>query len=195
MQIKLLKVLLLILIIAAIVVATLIGTKFNNESVNERELKEIIASIQYQEDNSTEIVPTIDVEIDGTRVVGIIRIPKINLEYPILERTDTETLNRSLTKFWGNRINEIGNVAIAGHNNLSGRFFGRLNNLEIGDKIELVDAQNVELIYEVFDIFVTNPDDISVVFPVEEGTREITLITCINGNVNRLIVRAREINR
>ena len=99
----------------------------------------------------------------------------------------------SITKFWGNQINEIGNVTLAGHNNLSGTMFGKTKKLEIGDIIELTDIQNVTLKYEIFDKFVIDPNDISCILPVEENTREVTLITCTNGNKNRLIIKAREV--
>ena len=72
----------------------------------------------------------------------IIKIPKIELEYPILETTSKETLNLSITKFWGNQINEIGNVSLAGHNNLNGTMFGKTKKLEVGDIIELTDIKN-----------------------------------------------------
>ena len=45
---------------------------------------------------------------------------------------------------------------------------------------------------EVFDKYVTDPNDINCVKSVKENTREITLITCINGRSNRLIVKARQ---
>lgn len=124
---------------------------------------------------------------------GIIKIPKINIEYPILEETNVESLNLSITKFWGTKINEIGNVTLAGHNNLNNTMFGRINKLEKGDIIELTDLQNITLQYEVFDTYTIDPNDISCILQVEENTREVTLITCKNGRANRFIVKAREI--
>lgn len=99
----------------------------------------------------------------------------------------------SITKFWGNTLNEIGNVTLAGHNSLTGAMFGRLSRLTQGDIIEIIDEYGVMIEYEIFDIYVIYPDDIGVILPVEENVREITLITCINGRVNRLIIKARQI--
>ena len=53
---------------------------------------------------------------------------------------------------------------------------------KVGDKVE----------YIIFDIYTIDPNDVSCVKSVEEGTREITLITCTNGHKNRLITKARE---
>ena len=72
--------------------------------------------------------------------------------------------------------------------------FGKIKKLEEGDIIELTDIQNVKLKYKVFKTYVIDPNDITCILPEQEGTREITLITCTNGNKNRFIVKAREIN-
>ena len=125
-------------------------------------------------------------------VVGIIKIPKIELEYPILETTSVETLKLSITKFWGNQINEIGNVSLAGHNNLSGTMFGKTKKLEIGDIVELTDLAGQTIKYSIYDIFVTDPNDVNILLPKEEKIREVTLITCTNGNKQRLILKAKE---
>ena len=140
-----------------------------------------------------EVTTEIDEEINGYKVIGIIKIPKINLEYPILETTTVETLSLSITKFWGKEINEIGNVTLAGHNNLSGVMFGKIKKLKVGDVIELTDVKNITLKYEIFKTYVIDPNDISCILPEQEGTREITLITCTTGGKNRYIVKARQI--
>lgn len=189
------RVLRIILIIIAIVVAVFVVKKFYNEGKTENSAKEVLAEIKttIETSNEEEAVQTIDAELKGYKIVGIIKIPKIDLEYPILEKTTVESLNVSITKFWGNEINEIGNVTLAGHNNFSGVMFGRIKKLVVGDIIELTDTQNVTLQYEVFETKIIDPNDISCILPIEEGRREITLITCENGKANRFIVKAKEI--
>lgn len=195
MKLKIYKILLVILIILAIVVSFFVIKKYIDMNKVENEAKQVLENINIEKQNNTsnEPIQEIKQEIHGNKVVGIIKIPKIELEYPILETTSVETLKLSITKFWGNKINEIGNVTLAGHNNLSGTMFGKTKNLEIGDIIELTDIQNVTLKYEIFDKYVIDPNDIRCILPVEEDTREVTLITCTNGNKNRLIIKAREI--
>lgn len=195
MKLKIYKILLVILIILAIVVSFFVIKKYIDMNKIENEAKQVLENINIEKQNNTsnEPIQEIKQEIHGNKVVGIIKIPKIELEYPILETTSVETLKLSITKFWGNKINEIGNVTLAGHNNLSGTMFGKTKNLEIGDIIELTDIQNVTLKYEIFDKYVIDPNDIRCILPIEEYSREVTLITCTNGNKNRLIVKAREI--
>lgn len=115
------KALRIVLIIAIIVVAIFVVKKFYNENKTEKLAKDVLETIKTttEETENGEVVQTIDAELGGYKVIGIIKIPKIELEYPILEKTNTESLNISITKFWGNEINEIGNVTLAGHNNFS----------------------------------------------------------------------------
>lgn len=193
-KIKRYKIILICLIIATIVVAILIAIKYLNIYRNEKTAKQVIANINETFKSSDNPILKIDKQIQGNKVVGIIKIPKIELEYPVLENTSKESLNLSITKFLGNEINEIGNVTLAGHNNLNGTMFGKIRKLEVGDIIELTDIQNVTLKYEIFKTYVIDPNDISCILPEQEGTREVTLITCTNGNKNRLIVKAREVS-
>ena len=193
-KIKSYKALFICLIFAIIIVAILIGIKYFKMYTNEHETKRVLAEINQKNENagSTEVISEINQEIKGYKVVGIIRIPKIDLEYPILETTSIDSLNVSVTKFWGNEINEIGNVTLAGHNNLNGTSFGRIKKLEVGDKIYLTDIRNNVVEYTVFQTYVIDPNDITCILPVQDGTRETTLITCTTGGKNRYIVKARE---
>ena len=194
-KIKIYRAILICLIIAIITTATLLAVKYINLYRNEIQAKQVISNITDNLENSDEAIAEINQQIQGNKVVGIIKIPEINLEYPILETTSKETLKLSITKFWGNKINEIGNVTLAGHNNLNGTMFGKLNKLKNGDVIELTDIQNTTLKYEVFKTYIIDPNDITCILPEQEGVREVTLITCTNGNKNRLIVKAREIKK
>lgn len=192
-KIKIYKILLAVLIAASIIVAVLVAIKHVKLYKNEKETKQVIANITQSLENNEEVTNKIDESIQGHKVVGIIKIPELNIEYPILENTNKETLNLSITKFWGNRINEIGNVTLAGHNNLNRTMFGKIKKMQEGDIIELTDIQNVTLKYQVFKVYVIDPNDITCILPEQENVREVTLITCTNGNKNRLIVKAREI--
>ena len=194
-KIKVYRAILICLIIAIITTATLLAVKYINLYRNEIQAKQVVSNITDSLENSDEAIAEINQQIQGNKVVGIIKIPEINLEYPILETTSKETLKLSITKFWGNKINEIGNVTLAGHNNLNGTMFGKLNKLKNGDVIELTDIQNTTLKYEVFKTYIIDPNDITCILPEQEGVREVTLITCTNGNKNRLIVKAREIKK
>ena len=190
------KTILVMLVITALVLATFIIKKYIEGNKIENNIQSVLQEIKKEKQsnpNQIDVIKEIDEEIEGYKVVGIINIPKINIEYPILEKTNKESLKLSTTKFWGEKKNQKGNVVLAGHNNLNNKMFGKIDRLENGDIIELTDSQMVTVKYQVFDKYVIDPNDIDCIFPIDENTREITLITCTNRDKNRLVVKAREI--
>ena len=49
------------------------------------------------------------------------------------------------------------------------------------------------LFRSVYEIFVTDPNDVTILQTKDESIREVTLITCTNGNRERLILKAKEV--
>ena len=90
-------------------------------------------------------------------------------------------------------VNDYGNLSIAGHNNYDGTMFGKTKKLEIGDIVELTDTNQQTISYEIYDKFETDPNDVNILKTEDTSIREVTLITCTNGNKERLILKAKEI--
>ncbi len=132
---------------------------------------------------------------DGTvyYTIGVINIPSINVNYPILSTYSDALLKISVCKFHGPNPNEVGNLCIAGHNYKNSKFFSKVPNLENGDKIEITDLGGNTIEYEVYDKFIVNPDELECTSQLTDGKKEITLITCTNDNKKRYIIKAREI--
>lgn len=193
---KVINVILTLLIIAAIVVIGLIVYNYVVSEKNDSNLAKVVTEIEQQFSNNTgntNSVEPVKVQYNGFDVVGLIEIPSINIKYPIINKTNDTTMKYSITKFSGGEINSIGNFTVAGHNNLNGTMFGKVKRLKIGDQIKLTDLYNNTVTYEIFDIYSVDPNDVSCLDSVEENTREVTLITCTNGHLKRLITKAREI--
>lgn len=192
---KIYNLIIAVLIVALIVVVAMIVIRYGGNYLNEKEVSASLETIEEElnkeETQQSESLP--ELEFKGYKVEGIIEIPKINIKYPIIDHTNEETMKVSITKFWGPQANEIGNYTVAGHNNKDGTMFGKTKYLQIGDKIKLTNLKNETIEYEIFKIYSINPDDVSCVESVENGTREITLITCTNGHKNRLVTKARQI--
>lgn len=192
---KIYNLIIAVLIVALIVVVAMIVIRYGGNYLNEKEVSASLETIEEElnkeETQQSESLP--ELEFKGYKVEGIIEIPKINIKYPIIDHTNEETMKVSITKFWGPQANEIGNYTVAGHNNKDGTMFGKTKYLQIGDKIKLTNLKNETIEYEIFKIYSIDPDDVSCVESVENGTREITLITCTNGHKNRLVTKARQI--
>lgn len=126
-------------------------------------------------------------------IVGIVKIPAIDLEYPILSETSDALLKVSVCKFWGPEPNQVGNLCIAGHNYTNTRAFSQIYKLEKGDIIEITDLSGKTLKYEVYTHYVVKSNDTTPTSQITHGKKEVTLITCTNGLKERRIVKAIEV--
>ena len=130
-------------------------------------------------------------EWKGYEVIGKIEIPKLNLEKYILSETSEQALKVAVTKTAGPRVNEIGNLCIAGHNYI--QTFGRLKELEKGDILILTDTYDRKITYQVYETSKVLPTDTSCLSQETKGEKEVTLITCTLGAIKRQIIKAIEV--
>ncbi len=164
-----------------------------NEKISKKLLNNysLITLYQNQEDDfNIEKQSTI---VENPFVIGIIKIPSINLNYPILSESNKDLLKISLCRFAGPMPNEYGNLCIAGHNFVDNKFFSNLAELEIKDLIEIYDLHGQKIDYVVFNKYEVKPTDFSC---ANQNTKEriITLITCNNVNGKRTVVQAKPKN-
>lgn len=179
-------------------------TKNNNEETTDNTTKKIINDVliialdERQTDTEPEEAQPVEEQTYTTdsgedyEAEAILKIPCIDLAYPVLSKTSDELLKISLNKYWGNGPNQIGNYCIVGHNYASGKMFGKLHRMGIGDTA-ILEKDGKSVTYEAYDKFVVEPDDVSCTSQLTGGRREITLITCSNYGTQRLIIKCREI--
>lgn len=151
----------------------------------------------YSDDNiqnriETQNVTTDDdlmLEIDGEKVVGVIKIDKIGYEGPIYEGTTLDTLAKGVGHL-SNSPYFNGNVCLAAHN--TSKFWAKLNTLENGDTIIYTSFLGTKE-YVVSNIKIIDETDWSDTENTEDN--RITLITCVKGQKEkRLCVQASEKN-
>ena len=125
---------------------------------------------------------------------AIFSFPRLNINYPVLNKTSTYLLSVSLNKYWGPEPNEVGNYCIVGHNYTSGKMFGKLKNAQKGDEVKLTDVKTYNTVtYKIYDIYVIEPTDVSCTSQLTNGKRELTLLTCTNHGKQRLCLKCREV--
>ena len=126
--------------------------------------------------------------------IGIVGIPKINVNYPILaQTTNVDIMKVSPYKFWGANPNEVGNLCIIGHNYRRKEvFFSDVPSLVVGDIVEIQDLSQRTIQYEVYDVHTVDPNDRSDTTQYTNGKKEVTLITCTNDATQRVIVKCTE---
>ena len=122
--------------------------------------------------------------------LGILRIPRLGLEVPILEGTDETTLNRAVGHIEDTSTpGSPGNSGIAGHRD---GYFRVLKDARLGDVIDIETTRGVAT-YRIARMWIVAPEDVSVLDP--GPLEEITLVTCypfyfIGSAPQRFIVRA-----
>lgn len=178
--------------IIIIIIIFLINTKSSKEIVNEINNNEIIVTVAKDETNKIE-EPEILSYYKGYPVIAKLEIPKINLETNVLSECTVETLNISVTKYYGCNPNEIGNFCISGHNFITQNMFHDIKNLKIGDTLKLTDGKNRTLEYIIYDMFEVLPKQTECLTQKTDGKKEVTLITCTSDSKKRIIVKAQEI--
>ena len=140
----------------------------------------------------------------SSNIIGILSIPKLDLNVGIGEGVDNETLKYSVGHFSDTAMpGQKGNFCVIGHRSYTyGEFFNRLDEIEekekiarlVMDEIEendeiIVEYNGKEFKYKVTEIKVVKPEEVSVLNQSEE--EEITLITCtpIRVGSHRLIIK------
>lgn len=133
---------------------------------------------------------------NGLTVVGTMKIPAINLEYPIVQDVSTTALEKALIALYpsGDNLNLPGNTVIIGHNYRNGMFFSNLKKLTNGAKIYVTDFRGKSLTYEVYNKFEASSTDTSFYTRDTNGLAELTLSTCTDAsNDQRTIIFAKQI--
>lgn len=145
---------------------------------------------EYEEVTTvTEIPEEKTIEIDGSIYIGIIWIPSLNLELPVLGNWSYSNLNYSPCRYEGT-VQE-GNLIIAAHNYRS--HFGNIQNLNIGDQIIFTDVNGVTYEYEVILSELINGYDIESMEFGSADDWDLTLFTCTLSGQSRVTIRAVEI--
>lgn len=162
------------------------------ENLSKQLLNRYSASTLYANTNSSYLATNVESSNQYTPfVIGMIKIDKINLNYPILSYTSNELLEISLCRFAGPMPNKIGNLCIAGHNYVDYKFFSRLHELEIGNKIKIYDLSGQIVEYIINEKYETTANDLSCTSQETNNQTMITLLTCNNVNGKRLIIKAK----
>lgn len=123
------------------------------------------------------------VEIDGYGYVGVLTIPALELELPVMSEWDADRLKIAPCRYSGST--KTRDLVIAGHNYTT-HHFGTLYELEEGDKVIFTDMDGVVTHYQVVALDILQP---TAVEEMTAGAYDLTLFTCTYDSGSRLTVR------
>lgn len=124
-------------------------------------------------------------------VVGQLTIPKLDGVLPIVEGINEEELSKGVGHYQGTNFPlDNDQIVLSGHRDTVFRGMGKL---EIGDTMT-VSLPYGDFEYEIYEMYVTGADDLSVIVPHEEET--LTVTTCypfdfIGNAPDRYIINAK----
>lgn len=124
--------------------------------------------------------------IDGDDYIGVLKIPSLSLELPIISRWNDARLRTAPCRYVGSAYTN--DMVIAGHNYDS--HFGRLKTLDLGDEISFVDMAGNEFVYRVVETEILQPTAIE---EMQSGDWDLTMFTCTIGGRTRVTVRCERI--
>lgn len=164
----------------------------NNNNNEEEEPELHVQAAEPSNDNNTATVRT-KKTYKGFVMLGYIKIPKTNVNEPILDTVTPQSLNTAVAVIYPDnpRLNEPGNVVIIGHNYKNGQFFSNNKKLVVGDKLQIKDNTGRELTYTIYQKFETTEQDTSFYNRNTNGAIEVTLSTCTDDAKQRIIILAR----
>ena len=132
----------------------------------------------------------------GFTMDGYISIPKIKLNYPVLDKATAASMDVAVGINYGPGLNKVGNTVIMGHNSSNGTFFSDLYKLTNGDSVYITDNSNARVRYVIYNMYESSAEDLGYFTRDTSGKREISLSTCkTNDTSNRLIIWAREVEQ
>ena len=164
--------------------------KFADLIKNNYSISKLYSDISKNSTNDNNIS-----SLPSNSILGIIKIPKLDLSYTFFSGLTDDLLKISPCRFYGDLPNsnhsDINkNLCIAGHNYNNKQFFSQIDKLDINDKIVIVDNLNNEYNFSVIKNYEVKSDDLSPIYTNLSSSYELTLVTCNNINNNRIIVKA-----
>ena len=120
--------------------------------------------------------------IDGVDYVGVLRIPALALELPVINQWSYPLLKIAPCRYSGSAYQN--NLVLCAHNYAS--HFGNLKNLHIGDAVTFTDMDGNLFTYQVAELETLPPQATE---EMENGDWDLTLFTCTVGGQSRVTVR------
>ena len=136
-------------------------------------------------------------KLEGTSIMGYLKIEKIGVELPIYHGTSDVVLNVGVGHLEGSSLpvgGESTHSVLSTHRGLpSAKLFSDLDRLEYGDTFQITVLDQV-LTYQVDQVKIVTPKELNDLLVVE-GMDYCTLFTCTPYGINthRLLVRGRRI--
>lgn len=124
--------------------------------------------------------------IDGIDYIGVLTIPVLELELPVVSQWSYPKLQIAPCRYTGSAY--LQNMTICAHNYTT--HFGNLKNLHMGDEVRFTDMDGNVFTYQVADIETLPP---TAVEEMTDSGWDLSLFTCTIGGSTRVTVRCERV--
>jgi sortase A len=173
------------------------GYQLMNQKIKEdkalQEAKEVVNTTRKK--SNTKTTNEVSYHYSKGDVVGILTIPKLKKELPIIEGTEEEELEKGVGHYSETSLpGQKNRIFLAGHRDT---VFKSMGKIEKGDTLSIQMESGTHQ-YEVFETFIVKETDLSVLQPTSPE-EILTLSTCypfeyLSSTEERYIINARRIN-
>lgn len=140
----------------------------------------------FPTDNPDRSMPELTVQ--DARYAGILAIPELDLELPVLASFDYDSLQVTPCLYSGTIYRK--NMVIGAHN--YDAHFGRISDLRIGSEVNFTDVENNTYHCEVVSLEMLKPNQNDILTEKQhENDWDITLFTCNYSGTERITVRCK----
>ena len=122
------------------------------------------------------------VEVDGGRYIGVLEVPSLGLELPVMETWSYPNLRVAPCRYSGSAYQD--DMIVAAHNYKT--HFGQLKELRPGDEVRFTDTEGNVFRYAVAELETQGKYDVE---EMTSGDWDLTLFTCTYGGQSRVTVR------
>ena len=122
------------------------------------------------------------VEVDGGRYIGVLEVPSLGLELPVMETWSYPNLRVAPCRYSGSAYQD--DMIVAAHNYKT--HFGQLKELRPGDEVRFTDTEGNVFRYAVAELETLGKYDVE---EMTSGDWALTLFTCTYGGQSRVTVR------
>jgi sortase A len=126
------------------------------------------------------------VDIDGYTYIGVVSVPALGIELPVMSEWSYPLLKRSACRFAGSYLDDT--LVIAGHS--TRKHFRPLRQAQVGDSVVFTDVLGNAIPYQVVAIESLGPKDGE---KLVSGDWDLTLFTCSPGGERRVTVRCNRV--
>ena len=120
--------------------------------------------------------------INGRDYIGVLSIPSLELELPVISQWDYPALKVAPCRYSGSLYQD--NLIICTHNYAS--HFGKLKTLQPGDTVQFTDMDENVVTFRMVERETLGPTDVE---GMEAGDWDLTLFTCTVGGQTRVTIR------